>query len=201
MTTIRAASGRRLAVLLALVLGLAGTGIASWAVLTDTLLVTNNYSVQSIDLKGNGQQSLSIDYIFEGPSDARTGGLLAISNAGSVQLRYAVRASAGGPLNSQAITEFWALSSPGTAAADCDLILDGVFPGTATKIQSFTNQLSLATAGFGNPTTGQDPGDRLIAAGGTDNLCVETHSLVPNPAFSNTDTATQILTFTGESAI
>jgi hypothetical protein len=200
MTAIRAASGKRLAVLLALVLGLAGTGIASWAVLTDTLIVTNNYSVQSIDLEGNGEQSLTFDYIFDGPNDPRTGGLLAISNTGSVQLRYAVRASANGPLNFEAITEFWALPSAASAAADCDFILDSGLPGNANHISSFQSQVSLASAGFGNPSAGPDAGDRVIAAGATDNICVETHSIVPNPSFSTLDAATQILTFSAEPA-
>jgi hypothetical protein len=195
LSRIRAGLDRRLAVLL-LSLSLIGTGIASLALLADTLTVTNEHTgvTLTIDLQANGAQSISTSFAWTdvGQSQAQA---LTISNDGNAELRYALRST---------LTGTGSLSVPGTVFGDI-YRLDGIFsdppctPTThddgveVTRVSEFIFT-SLDTVQFGNPATGQQSGDRLLAAGAQEKLC-----LVMSTAAAPDGDAQHVMTFSAES--
>ncbi|HEX7173049.1 MAG TPA: hypothetical protein VF365_10625 [Candidatus Limnocylindria bacterium] len=178
---------RRIAVL-ALALSVAATGIGSLALVTDVLTVTNDHSgtVITVDLQANGAQSVSAEFAWTTSGEIQAQELL-VSNAGSAQIRYAMRST---------VTGSGALPS-GLAAAlyvvdgtdPCDpSIFDFLSPLTASQFLDFFQ--------FGDPATGEDTGDRTLAAGASERLCV---LMQAKPDVSLEGDAQHVMTFSAES--
>lgn len=173
---------------IALSLALIGSGLSSLAALNDTLVVTNNFAAATIDLQGNAQQSVShtFDVAFTGTAyDERFA--LEVANEGTAELRYAAVATA---VYTPSVSNGWqAFAFDIYAVAD-----EAACSGT---LSSPIASGALGATTFGNPATGQQAGDRILAAGASEWLCLRVRHA--SPTFSNGDTATQTITFSGES--
>ena len=147
---------RRRRGMLALLLGLTtlslGAGAFSLAIFTDTDSTDGTFASGTIDIVSSPDFDLSVPALM--PGDSATAALT-IANSGSGAFRYAMTADAPGVLGG-ALT--LTVKTLGTSCA--------AFDGTAVSGPTI-----LDNASFGSPTTGNDAGDRPLAAGANEVLC------------------------------
>jgi hypothetical protein len=175
----------------AVILSLIGTGLASWATISDSLTVTTDFSVINVDLKANNAQSLAFAYQFTGAGSEQRNTLLAMSNAGNAELRYALRTTATSNNGAAAKirADVWSVAG----SADCPS--NGATP-TGTQITPSVNN-ALDDPAFGDPAAGNQGGDRLLAASASEFLCAHYFVNAANQLGAS-DTAQQIMTFSAE---
>ena len=188
----KAISIRRKALAGLMVLTLATSAIFSLAALTDLFEIDGNFSTASIDLTGNGEQSLTVDWApgFTGTPYAEVYSV-ELTNEGTVELRYAIDTTAvytPATGNGWQAVAFTIHSVPN--AASCTVA--GTNAGNA-----------LAPAGggvnnyeVGDAAPGQQAGDRLLASGASEVLCLKVMSA--NPTFGASDSATNTILFNAE---
>ena len=176
--TIRNRLNGRLSVL-ALAIALVTTGAASLAQLTDTLTVSNSFSVLAIDLQGNGQQSITASFALEAGQVNGPVQTITLSNNGNTQIRYAMRTAVTGTLAPNLKTDV-------STSTDTNC-------GDANDVRLITPVVN--NPQFGDPITGQQVGDRILAAGASETLCFM-HSAAA--ASNGSQTASQVITFSAE---
>lgn len=175
-----------------LCLATAGTGISSLALVTDTLIVTNTHTTLTIDLQANGQQSVNASFNWTAPGQ-EAAQALTISNAGNAQLRYALRSTGTGTgsfANDSVNAFLLRLDDPGI---QCTIALGTAQQGTTLLSNPNTNDF--LNIQFGDPTTGQQPGDRVLDANASERLCLR----MTHDATSPSGSAEHRMTFSAES--
>lgn len=187
MQTFRAMPLRRRLAAGALALSLIGTAVASLAVITDQLLVTNNYSTMTVDLKGNGTQAVTFTIVID-PTNGHYQPI-DISNAGNSQLRYAMTTTATGSASITGHSGGWKVYSAASSAA--------CLAGTPTVLISSPAGGTMLNSVIGSPSPGQQAGDRILAAGAAEWLCLITNA-GNNMVLAPSDAATQTVTFHAE---
>jgi hypothetical protein len=181
-TTIRQRVDRRYAILALLLAGLFATGLSSLALLTDTLTVNNSFSVSTLDLQASTDgttftQSVSNTYALEAGGSTPSSKLV-MKNTGNTQLRYALRTVTTGTLKPNLQATIVVDVSGDCMGADQTVVFNGT---------------SGAEPVFGDPAQGTQAGDRVLAAGATETLCL---SFGATAAASGT--ATQVMTYSAE---
>jgi spore coat-associated protein N len=135
----------------------------AFAIFTDTASVPNNtFSVGTLDISTNPATAL-VTFSGMAPGDQVTNPIT-VSNAGTLQLRYAVTST----------------TTENTLAAQLDLTIktgvttctNGGFGSSGTVIYAAGDLGSIAgTNVIGDPTQGDDTGDRTLAGSGNEILC------------------------------
>ena len=116
-----------------------------------------------------------------------------VTNNGTLQLRYAVSASATDPDGKALRTQLRLRAYSGVAPLAC--AAGDVSAGT---LEGGPVALGGAAQVFGDPTPGQDPGDRTLSAAAAENLCFEVSlPLATGNAYQNA-TSSITLTFDAE---
>ena len=154
--SIRRAGSRRLGIL-ALLAGSTlltlGSGLSTLAVFTDSKNATASFSTGTVSLTLSPTTVFSAAAVFPGDSGTQT---VAVTNSGTGSLRYAVTTSA---TNTDGL---------GLAAQLQLTIATGACPVTGTVLYGAA---ALGSAAFGDPATGNQSGDRVLAGGASENLC------------------------------
>jgi predicted ribosomally synthesized peptide with SipW-like signal peptide len=158
---------RRLLALLIPVLALVGLGAGqlSLALFTDTESVDATFGTGTIDLDGAKIDSLVLTTAAMMPGDSVTDDVV-VENDGTAQLRYAMT-TASTNADAKGLRDVLTLTvkevdatTPGTP---CDN-----FDGTTVLAATV---LGASGAGFGDPTAGDDSGDRTLDAASNETLC------------------------------
>ena len=174
---------RRRRGMLALLLGLTtlslGAGAFSLAIFTDTDSTDGTFASGTIDITSSPDFDLSVPALL--PGDSATAALT-IANSGTGQFRYAMTADAPGTLGS-ALT--LTVRTLGTSCA--------AFDGTVVS-----GPTVLDSASYGNPATGADTGDRVLAAGANEVLCFRVTLPIGSGNALQDQTTTATFTFAAE---
>jgi spore coat-associated protein N len=140
-------------------------GLVTAALFTDTASVgANAFSTGSVDISAS-PASAAVTFSTMAPGDVVTNPIT-VSNAGTLQLRYAVKST----------------TTENTLAAQLDMTIksgvttctNGGF-GSSGTVRYGPADLG-STAGvnvIGDPTQGSQAGDRVLAAGANEDLCVQ----------------------------
>jgi predicted ribosomally synthesized peptide with SipW-like signal peptide len=189
---------RKVFVLALLGIGLLGliAETSTLAVFTDSAPVgSNSFTTGTVDIS-TSPASAVVSYSSMAPGDSTTQSLV-VSNAGSLQLRYAISSSAtnsdGKGLKDQLVLTIKTIdvTTPGTP---CDN-----FDGT----QLYTGDLDDGASGYlaGDPAQGDDTGDRTLNATTSETLCFRADlPLSTGNAFQNA-TTTGTFTFSAEQTV
>jgi len=183
----------------ALTVALAAVGVTSLvtgALFSDTEAVSaSDFQTGTVDIVAAHSVTQTLESPNMAPGDVAYG-VVPVSNGGSLELRYAVEVTA---VNAQ----------PEDLAGELQLdVYAGVASCNAAGVASAT---PIGTLPAGVPTTpitiigsqviGQDPGDRVLAAGTSEDLCVSVGlPLVTDNTFQDTD-AQVALTFLAEQTV
>jgi hypothetical protein len=137
-----------------------GATMFSMALFTDDATVDNNaFTTGTISLSASPASALfSLSAMMPGDG---TYGQLTLTNDGSAQLRYAMTTSATDP-DSLALADAVSLEIRVKASGSCSADFTGTVVMSAT---------ALSGAAFGDPTAGDDSGDRTLNASASDVLC------------------------------
>jgi predicted ribosomally synthesized peptide with SipW-like signal peptide len=158
---------RRVLVLLIPALAMLGLGAGqlSLALFTDTESVDATFGTGTIDLDGAKIDSLVLTTAAMMPGDSVTDDVV-VENDGTAQLRYAMT-TASTNADAKGLRDVLTLTvkevdatTPGTP---CDN-----FDGTTVLAATV---LGASGAGFGDPTAGDDSGDRTLDAASNETLC------------------------------
>jgi hypothetical protein len=189
---------RRRLVATALIVALAAVGVTSLvtgALFTDTEPVSaSDFQTGTVDIVATHSTTQTLGSLNMAPGDV-VYGVVPVSNGGSLELRYAVEvtgtnvqvADLAGELELDVYAGVASCDAAGVASATPIGTLDGV-PTTPITI-------------VGNPAIGQDVGDRVLAAGTAEDLCVSVGlPLDTDNTFQDTD-AQVALTFLAEQTV
>ena len=146
------------------------TGLASSALFTDTKATTASaITTGNVSLALGGTSSTAFAVTAMAPGDTRYG-VVTVQNSGSLALRYAGTAnwSAAGVLPNTATLSLRAIAS---GAATCDGTLGWGTGDVSTNVKTTSALVTTATL-FGSSVTGQQTGDRTIAANANDYFCI-----------------------------
>ena len=142
-----------------------GTTALSIALFTDQESSASSFTTGTIILDDVKIDALVLTTSALMPGDSVTDDVV-VENDGTAQLRYAMTTSSTNA-DSKALRDALSLSiktidvtTPGTPCND--------FDGTSTL---YSGVLGASTAAFGDPTAGDDTGDRTLAAGANETLC------------------------------
>jgi hypothetical protein len=144
------------AMLFASSLATVGAGAMSLAVFTDSKASSGAWTTGSIILGVAPTTAFTASGIMPGDTGTQ---IVAVSNTGTAQLRYAMTTAITGDTKGLAAQMTLAITTGPVAAGAC----------TGTSIYSGT----LAAAALGDPTQGAQAGDRNVASSATDNLCFQ----------------------------
>lgn len=138
------------------------TGLASTAVFgSGTAPVGGTFTSGSVDLNAS-PASAAIVMSNMAPGDT-TYGTINVQNSGTLQHRWSATTTVSG--TGAATLGKGLVATVKTGVTDCSA---AGFAATGTQI--FTGILD--TVAIGNPTQGQQAGDRLLAAAASENLCI-----------------------------
>lgn len=185
----RAKLDRRVAVIALLLAGLLGTGWLSLAALNDTLTITNNFSVIDVNLRANASETLTFNYQFDGDGNDTQNKLVTMSNGGNVELRYALSSTATGTAANKIQPRVYLVTTAGNCPATNSV-------PTGTELTNGTT--GLASASFGSAATGAQVGDRVLAVGASEMLCLSYFNSSSVNQLLASDTAQQVMTFAAE---
>ena len=168
----------RLVLLGVLVLGLAVsmTALVTGAVFTDAQRVDRSqFTAGTIDISATPTETIVTNGNIA-PGDVTTG-VLTVTNAGSLEMRYSVQDLAsnedGKALHSQLRLAVYSI----TAAEQCTQAGTDSMTPLASKDSITTD----AEALIGDNTAGNHPGDRVLASGSSELLCVRVALPVETP--------------------
>ena len=168
---------------------LAGPPLQSGAWFVDTTTAdTGQVATGYVDLVATpSTAAFSITGLTPGDSGY---GLITVRNSGPLSYRYAATQSASGSLPAAQLNiEVKAQ----TNATSCNATS---YAGNGSVVRSTT---SMATSTvFGNPATGAHTGDRTVAAGATEYLCVRLTLPTSAPSSTQGSTLTSVFTFAAE---
>ena len=174
------------------IVGLAVVGIgtlASSALFTDTQSVGSHaFTNGTIDLTAT-PATTALTAANMAPGDS-VYGTIAVANAGTLPMRYAVTSTATN-LDTKALASQLLLTIK-TGVAVCDAA--GFASGTTVYTAGVLGGLGSAVALIGDVTTGQQTGDRVLAAGANETLCVKVN--LPTATSNTYQGATTTGTFT-----
>jgi hypothetical protein len=137
-----------------------GATMISMALFTDETSVDNNaFATGTISLAASPATALfSLSAMMPGDG---TYGQLTVTNDGTAQLRYAMTTSATDP-DSKALADAVSLEIRVKATGTCSADFTGTVVMAATALSGAT---------FGDPTAGDDSGDRTLNPSASDVLC------------------------------
>lgn len=192
---------RRRLVATALIVALAAVGVTSLvtgALFTDTEpLSASDFQTGTVDIVAAHSITQPLGSLNMAPGDV-VYGVVPVSNGGSLELRYAVE-----------VTGTNALAQVPDLAGQLQLdVYAGVTSCTATGVESATpigslpgGALTTPITIIGNQMIGQQDGDRVLAAGTAEDLCVSVGLPIgTDNAFQDTD-AQVALTFLAEQTV
>jgi hypothetical protein len=156
-----------------------GAGSFSLAQFTDSDTSTWSFSAGSISIDSETTVGAAVTGMM--PGDSVTEDLI-VANTGTEDLRYAMTTVATNALGSALEVE--------VREVDTDLSGCGSFDGAVLVTAGTT----LNGAAFGDPTQGNDAGDRFLAGGSSETLCFR--ATLPLGAGSTLQGATSLATFT-----
>jgi spore coat-associated protein N len=188
MKLARAAHGKLLVIGLAAiaVTTISAATMFSMALFTDEATVDNNsFTAGTIDISTTPATAL-FDVPAMMPGDS-VYGQLHVANSGTAQLRYAMTSSSTD--DSQHLADAVTLEVRVKAAGTCA----GDFTGTSVMTST-----ALSAAAFGDPSTGSDTGDRILAASASENLCFKASLDGATPDSYQGATTTTTFTFSAE---
>jgi len=180
------------------VIGIAGLSLVTLGTLTTGALFTdsqdlgaNSFTTGTLVLGLNPTTALfSVANMAPGDTVARP---LAVTDAGTLGLRYAVTATATDPDGKALRNQLQFNVFSGVSAANC---LAGVTVGGTALYGPAA--IGASSAIFGDPAQGAQPGDRTLLAAGSETLCfVATLPLATDNTFQNAAT-TASFTFAAE---
>ena len=165
-----------------------GTTALSIALFTDQESSSSSFTTGTIILDDVKIDALVLTTSALMPGDSVTDDVV-VENDGTGQLRYAMTTSSTNA-DSKALRDALSLTiktvdvtTPGTACND--------FDGATTL---YNGVLGASTAAFGDPTAGDDTGDRTLAAGANGTLCFRVS--LPSSTGNGAQGATTTTTFT-----
>ncbi|KPK47687.1 MAG: hypothetical protein AMJ77_02245 [Dehalococcoidia bacterium SM23_28_2] len=180
---------RILVVLLLVGLVAASLGVASNAIWTDSEDVDANvFSTGTLDISTNPTTAL-VTYSDMAPGDSTGGQSLTVSNAGGLDLRYAVTMTADNTDSKGLYAELdLTIREEGT---DCT-----TFDGTVL----YGPDLPFLLTGdlIGDPTQGADTGDRTLTASNSEVLCFKVDLPIDAPNSVQGASTTAVFTFEAE---
>ncbi len=183
----------------ALTVALAAVGVTSLvtgALFTDTEPVSaSDFQTGTVDIVAAHSATQTLESLNMAPGDVAYG-VVPVSNGGSLELRYAVEVTG---INAQPEDLAGELQLDVYASvASCDAA--GV--ASATPIGTLAAGVPITPITIvGNQAIGQDSGDRVLAAGASEDLCVSVGlPLVTDNTFQDTD-AQVALTFLAEQTV
>jgi predicted ribosomally synthesized peptide with SipW-like signal peptide len=134
-----------------------GAGLFSLALFTDTAASSGSFTAGTIDINTNPATLFTVTGIMPGDSGSAT---LTVANNGTAQLRYAMDSTS---TNADALGLRSLLNMTITA---------GACPGAGAPLSSGPLWTSAAVhSKFGDVTQGNQPGDRTLNAGASEQLC------------------------------
>ena len=182
----------------ALTVALAAVGLTSLvtgALFTDTEpLSASDFQTGTVDIAAEHSATQTLGSTNMAPGDV-VFGVVPVSNAGSLELRYAVQVTG---INAQPadLADQLQLSVYGGVA-----VCSAAGVALAAPIGSSAGVPILPLTIIGDPMIGQDAGDRVLAAGLSENLCVSVGLPIgTDNTFQNTD-AQVALTFLAEQTV
>lgn len=177
----------RIVAVLVLALSTFAASLGSLAVLNDTFVSTNNFSVATIDLTGNTEQSVSHDFapLFNGSPYAEAFAIT-LNNAGSAELRYAMTGT-GSTGNATWNGVGFTIHSVASPAA-CTTALNSA--------GALSNDAVSGPVVVGSNAPGQQAGDRVLAAGASEVICFVAKAASPTAVAG---TYTKLVNFEAES--
>jgi len=168
-------------------------GAASQAIWTDTDPVGGHtFGTGSVILTAGDTPSPMWNVSAAAPGTIETGEIL-VTNAGTLELRYAVTGS-----NTDATLAAGINLRIGLKVGTCDPYhnSDGTLIGLVDDVQTFAGTLDTAVL-MGSTTPGNDGGDRTLAAAATETLCFSV--VLPDSAANSLQALSTVTTFTFES--
>lgn len=141
------------ALLMSLSVATLGAGAVSLAAFTDSDASTGSWTAGTVDLAATPTTAFTASDILPGDAGAQT---ITVENNGTGDLRYAMTVSATDPDGD----DLAGAIDVGVAAGACPAAAPAFATGTLDSIA------------FGSPAQGADPGDRALAAGTSEDLCV-----------------------------
>ncbi len=179
---------RKSLVLLVIAGLLATLGLAASALFTSQATVDSNTFTTGTVVLTAAPTSAAITFNNMAPGDQVTAPVT-MTNAGTLDLRYAMT-SASTNTDSKNLAGQLALQIK-SGVTDCS---NAGFGASGTSVYSGT----LSTALFGDPTPGQQAGDRTLAAGTNETLCFNASLPVSTGNAYQNATTTATFTFAGE---
>jgi len=171
-------------------------GTASQAVWTDTDAVDgNDFATGSVSLTTSPTSAIWTAVSDAAPGDVSGTGSLTVTNAGSMQVRYAV---SGGNTDAT-LSAGMNLRIGLKGGAGCDFPYhnaDGTTTTLTDDTELFAGTLD-TTALIGSNVQGADSGDRTLAASGTEDLCFAV--VLPDTAANSLQSLSNTATFTFDS--
>jgi hypothetical protein len=165
-----------------------GTTMMSLALFTDQESAASAFTTGTIVLDDVKIDALVLTTTALMPGDAVTDDVV-VENDGTAELRYAMSSSSTNP-DTRALRDALSLTvktvDVTTPAIPCD-----DFDGASTL---YTGIIGASTAAFGDPTAGDDTGDRTLAAGASETLCFRVS--LPSSTGNSAQGATTTTTFT-----
>ena len=165
-----------------------GTTVLTIALFTDQETSASTFTTGTIILDDVKIDALVLTTSALMPGDSVTDDVV-VENDGTAELRYAMT-SASTNADSKALRDALSLTvktvdvtTPGTPCND--------FDGASTL---YSGALGASTAGFGDPTAGDDTGDRDLSAGSNETLCFRVS--LPSSTGNGAQGATTTTTFT-----
>lgn len=147
----------------ALIVAAAMATVMSLALFTDTADITGNtFSTGSVDIS-TSPASAAVSFAAMTPGDQDTAPIT-VSNGGTLDLRYALRSTTTEDTLAAAL-----VLTVKSGVVTCD---DANWAATGTTLYSGVLGTVAGTAAIGSPSAGADAGDRTLAAGASEVLCV-----------------------------
>ncbi|MGL5856810.1 MAG: TasA family protein [Angustibacter sp.] len=181
-----------------LALGVTATGLTTavtGAVFTDTETVTNNtFTTGTVDITASPATS-AISLANMAPGDVVTAPIT-VANAGTLAYRYALTSTSDAADSDFLAAQLRMSIKSGITSANCttaNFSSSGAAVSTNTVLGSTTG-----AAIFGSPTQGAQAGDRALAAGASEVLCVQVSLPLSTGNAYQARTTTATFTFDAE---
>jgi len=189
---------RRRLVATALIVALAAVGVTSLvtgALFTDTEPVSaSDFTTGTVDIVATHSATETLGAPNMAPGDV-VFGVVPVSNGGSLELRYAVEVTGTNIQPADLAGELQLTVYAGVASCSAAGVASATPIGQAAGVP--TTPITI----IGDPAIGQHPGDRVLAAGTSENLCVSVGlPLSTDNTFQGTD-AQVALTFLAEQTV
>lgn len=184
----------RIGIVLLLALSTLGATYGTILLAQDNLLSTQNYSILTVDLQGDGFQSVTHNISLTSGEYSKTP--ILISNNGSTAVRYnlttTLGANAGGWNASNTISRVYSVADSAACTGLANATSATVPAGLLTAYTGAGSMIGEPS--FGDGAVGQQTGDRILGNGSNEMLClVARYDSAPATA-----TATEVMTFHAE---